>query len=392
MNRQLSLPEQYSIEQQIGSGPVSITYRATDLRNRRAVVIKALLPLGWLSPEEAVERAQRMLLALSPLTEMRHPALADVYEVGVHADTVYLVRERLSGPSYGSLSQGERVPPLPEARAIDIQLSAGLDALASIGLEHGALTANNLFLLASGKAKLTDAGFSALASHVTVAGIRCRLTEPAAASDAEAIASLLFEKRRSKIPSPKSAVSAVQAPSEHPSVLRRLCRPAMAAGLFGALATVGAAAYPEPKRTETPMLEQSQMSTTIDSHGLSLRDTRIVQRAVRRQGVAALADEHIADLFELTDEQRSQIAECLSEQRERVHQVVLQTAEGFPVDTGQAMREIRESAASRILSGLDEVQRARWATVAYIPEPLAISAPETGQNALRLTNTGEHNV
>ncbi len=100
------------------------------------------------------------------------------------------------------------------------------------------------------------------------------------------------------------------------------------------------------------------------------RETRLIQRAFRRKGTAALGNNAIADLFHLTEQQRTDIARYLAEQRDHVTHVVTQAADGVPIDTGLAMRNVRERTNTLILQILDEVQRAQWETVTHQPAAL----------------------
>jgi len=362
MSIPLRVPDHFGIRGTLAQSGVSVSYRAVDLRDGRDVVVKALRPLGWLSEAEAGERAARMLSRLAPLAGLRHPHLCPVYEVGEFGDTVYCARDWVDGASAAALLGGGGPVGTEARRALYRQAAQALRALREAGLAHGAVRAENLFVRADGSACLTDPVFSAAAGEAWVDGVRLVLAGTAGRDDAAALASLLMIRTRERR---ERRASARRAPS--PALFPMVWRPAAAAGLFGALATVGGIASSDKRTPPAPRPRAVSTVAVPAAPALSPEESEFVRLAARRQGAGALAHPDVAALLGLTEEQRLAIEDCLAEQRARVTELVSAAADGATADVAPAMRQLRASTSARILLELDSRQRERWIRLTAAP-------------------------
>ena len=146
----------YEILSPLGAGGMGEVYRARDTRLDRLVAIK-ILPEQLAADSQFHERFDREARAISQLT---HPHICTLYDVGEQAGVAYLVMELLDGqPLADRLERGAL--PLNEALANAIQIASALDKAHRAGITHRDLKPGNIMLTKAG-AKLLDFG---LAKH-----------------------------------------------------------------------------------------------------------------------------------------------------------------------------------------------------------------------------------
>jgi eukaryotic-like serine/threonine-protein kinase len=76
----------------LGEGGMGLVYAAHDDELDRRVAIKILRPEGDGDPKRLLREARSM-------ARLCHPNIAAVYDVGTHADGVYVAMEYVDGPS-----------------------------------------------------------------------------------------------------------------------------------------------------------------------------------------------------------------------------------------------------------------------------------------------------
>ena len=165
----------YEIIGDIGAGGMGEIYRARDSRLDRLVAIKIIHDQGHAGPEMH-ERFQREARAISNLS---HPHICALYDVGRHEGTDFLVMEYLEGETLEHrLLRG----PLPceQALKIAIEIADALDHAHRHGVIHRDLKPSNVMLTKTG-AKLMDFGLAKLRSEPAPA--LTALTELATATD-----------------------------------------------------------------------------------------------------------------------------------------------------------------------------------------------------------------
>ncbi len=146
----------YRIESLIGAGGMGEVYRGTDTRLGRTVAIKILPPhLRYSADLQA--RFEREARTISQLT---HPHICTLHDVGHENDVDFLVMEHLEGQTLAArLSRG--VIPLDQPLRIGIEIAAALDHAHRHGIVHRDLKPGNVMLTKSG-AKLLDFGLAKL--------------------------------------------------------------------------------------------------------------------------------------------------------------------------------------------------------------------------------------
>ena len=113
----------YEIVSAIGAGGMGEVYRARDTRLDRDVAVK-VLPAHLSSSEEMRQRFEREAKAISQLS---HPHICALYDVGSHEGTEYLVMELLEGETLAArLVKGAL--PLEQTLRFGIEIAGALDA------------------------------------------------------------------------------------------------------------------------------------------------------------------------------------------------------------------------------------------------------------------------
>jgi serine/threonine protein kinase len=171
----------YEIVGPIGAGGMGEVYRARDTRLDRTVAIKVLNSQLVASPELRA-RFEREAKVIS---QLQHPHICVLHDVGSENGTDYLVMEFLAGEV---LAEKVKRGPLPlnELLKISIEVADALGKAHRAGIIHRDLKPGNVMLTKSG-AKLLDfglakpiaAGASASSTSVSVFAAAATMTSPA---------------------------------------------------------------------------------------------------------------------------------------------------------------------------------------------------------------------
>jgi serine/threonine protein kinase len=144
----------YEIQSPLGAGGMGEVYRALDTRLSRTVAIKVLAAHLSSSPE----LKQRMDREARTISLLNHPHICQLYDVGSHDGTDFLVMEFLEGETLADrLKRGPL--PLHEILKIGISVAEALAAAHRHGIVHRDLKPGNIMLTQSG-AKLMDFGLA----------------------------------------------------------------------------------------------------------------------------------------------------------------------------------------------------------------------------------------
>lgn len=132
----------YAVRELIGVGSVASVYRAHDTRLRREVALKML-------NTEALAGAAglaRFLHEARMAAAVRHPNVVNIFDVGVHDSTPFIVMELLTGEDLDARLRAARALREPVLIDIALQLVSGLAAVHDTGVVHRDLKPSNVFL------------------------------------------------------------------------------------------------------------------------------------------------------------------------------------------------------------------------------------------------------
>jgi eukaryotic-like serine/threonine-protein kinase len=151
----------YRVLDKLGEGGMGEVYRARDTRLDRDVALKVMGTLIAGTPELR-ERFDREARAIS---QLNHPNICTLYDVGHQDGVSYLVLEYLEGETLAARIQRGAVPP-GEALPIAIAICEALDKAHRQGIIHRDLKPGNVMLVKPGASKPTTAQASRPASQV----------------------------------------------------------------------------------------------------------------------------------------------------------------------------------------------------------------------------------
>ncbi len=144
----------YEIVAPLGAGGMGEVYRATDTRLDRTVAVK-VLPQHLSSSPEVRQRFEREAKTISQLS---HPHICALYDVGREGETEYLVMEYLEGETLSDrLAKGPL--PLEQTLRLGVEIADALDKAHRQGIVHRDLKPGNVMLTKSG-VKLLDFGLA----------------------------------------------------------------------------------------------------------------------------------------------------------------------------------------------------------------------------------------
>jgi Tol biopolymer transport system component len=144
----------YEILSPLGAGGMGEVYRAKDTRLERTVAVK-VLPSHLSASPETRQRFEREAKTISQLS---HPHICALYDVGHDGDTEYLVMEYLEGETITDrLARGSL--PTEQLLRHAIEIADALDKAHRQGIVHRDLKPGNIMLTKSG-VKLLDFGLA----------------------------------------------------------------------------------------------------------------------------------------------------------------------------------------------------------------------------------------
>ena len=211
----------YRLLREIGRGGMSVVYEALDTRTGQPAALKVLaLPFSVTAVQrgDLVARFRREERAV---TQLSHPNIVAIHEVGEQAGVHFIAMEFLPGESLRA--RLERGPlTLPEAGAVLTQIAAALTAVHGAGIVHRDVKPSNVMLLPDGGAKLLDFGVARHADDTAITSGGLVVGSPAylspeqvrggagtTASDVWALGVLLYEMLAGRPPFQATDVAAV---------------------------------------------------------------------------------------------------------------------------------------------------------------------------------------
>lgn len=158
------LQERYEILEKIGSGGMSVVYKAKCHTLNRLVAIKVLKE-EFASDENFVSKFKMEAQAAARLS---HPNIVNVYDVVDEGNLHYIVMELIEGITLKSYIEKKDILDSKEAIGIAIQVAQGIAAAHEQHIIHRDIKPQNMIISKDGKVKVADFGIARAVSSQTV--------------------------------------------------------------------------------------------------------------------------------------------------------------------------------------------------------------------------------
>ena len=147
----------YRITAKIGEGGMGEVYRARDIQLNRDVAVK-VLPSAVSGNSD---RLRRFELEAQSTSELNHPNILTIFDIGTHNGTSFIVSELLEGETLRDHLQTTALAPR-RATEYAVQIARGLAAAHERGVVHRDLKPDNIFITTDGRVKILDFGLAKL--------------------------------------------------------------------------------------------------------------------------------------------------------------------------------------------------------------------------------------
>ncbi len=154
------LAGRYVLEDELGRGLRGASWRATDTKLARRVVVRLLDPS--LSEDPAL--AERFTRETRAIALLSHPALARLLDVGWDRGAPFLVREHIEGSNLRTLLEREGSLSPGHAAALVVRVLDALSAAHGSGVLHLGVTPENVLVAEDGSVHVTDVGVASAVS------------------------------------------------------------------------------------------------------------------------------------------------------------------------------------------------------------------------------------
>ena len=151
----------YRILEKLGAGGMGEVYLAEDLKLGRKVAIKIL------SEEYTTnkDRLHRFELEASAASNLNHPNILTIHEVGTDTGRHYIATEFIDGVTLRRKALAEQLE-IPEILDIAVQVASALEEAHAAGIVHRDIKPDNIMVRRNGYVKVLDFGLAKLTETV----------------------------------------------------------------------------------------------------------------------------------------------------------------------------------------------------------------------------------
>jgi serine/threonine-protein kinase len=150
-----ALADRYRLERELGRGGMATVYLAHDLRHKRSVALKVLLP--DLAQTLGPERFQR---EIETAARLQHPHILTVLDSGETAGQLWFTMPFVEGESLRDRLRRERQLPVEDAVRITREAAQALEYAHGHGVIHRDIKPENLLLTPDGNTLVADFGIA----------------------------------------------------------------------------------------------------------------------------------------------------------------------------------------------------------------------------------------
>ncbi len=146
----------YRLDSKVGTGGMSVVYRATDMQDERTVAIK-MLRHEYAEDEEFIRHFRNEMEATK---DLHHPNIVEIYDFSQEDDAPYIVMEYISGITLKAYINVVQSMGWRDALNIVAQILSAVDCAHSHGIVHRDIKPQNILITDEGRVKLTDFGIA----------------------------------------------------------------------------------------------------------------------------------------------------------------------------------------------------------------------------------------
>ncbi|MGR9093324.1 MAG: protein kinase domain-containing protein, partial [Gammaproteobacteria bacterium] len=295
---------------------------ATDEKLSRRVALKLLKRVELTVDDDQLANEAKIA------SQMQHPNLVTLYEVGTYRHLHYLIFELVDGESLKDKLQREGALSVKDAVILTSQILAGVAYLHDNGIVHRDLSPANILLTANGTPKVTDFGISTwYRQEDTTAEILGTLPymspEPFARealgpySDVFTIGAIFFEMlsggRLMRWSSREAIIHNIVSGDPVVDTAALNCDPFLMDVLFRSLQRQVARRYPSARemKTELDTYRVPRETTNLSEPSNHATADFLFRRMRHKKGFSALSG-HISKVLELTSEGSTATAERIA--------------------------------------------------------------------------------
>lgn len=145
----------YRIIEELGKGGMGIVYKAEDLKLKRIVALKFLLPDLAIDPAGR----KRFIQEAQTASALNHPNICTIFEAGEENGDSYIAMEYIEGRSLHKIIPSKGLP-VNDALRYGIQIVDGLHHAHERGIIHRDLKPANVAITPEGRIKILDFGLA----------------------------------------------------------------------------------------------------------------------------------------------------------------------------------------------------------------------------------------
>ena len=164
INKGYLLGDRYRIVDTLGEGGMANVYLADDIILKRQVAVK-IIRLDLQKDSQVTARFEREALATS---ELSHPNIVSVFDVGSDHGLPYMVMEYVKGPDLKEYIQDNTPIPLPKVIKIMDQILSAMSLAHKHGVIHRDLKPQNILMDENGNIKIADFGIAVALNQTTI--------------------------------------------------------------------------------------------------------------------------------------------------------------------------------------------------------------------------------
>lgn len=150
------LEGRYRLDARVGTGGMSVVYRATDLQEERVVAVKMLRE----EYAEDAEFVRHFKNEMEASKDLHHPNIVEIYGFSEDDSQPFIVMEYVSGITLKAYINGMQSMGWRDALNITAQILSAVDCAHSHGIIHRDIKPQNILITDEGRIKLTDFGIA----------------------------------------------------------------------------------------------------------------------------------------------------------------------------------------------------------------------------------------